>query len=157
MVTANPAGEAVLRSAQIAASNTGMLKFGSAECDARFMGAVRQAMGRGAYRRAVLRQRDGGWLAVEVHGARGDDVVLVGLKEELSPSAEALDAIGAAFQLTSSELAVLRCLLGGRCPKSAANDLSISEHTVRAHLRSIYSKMNVRGLNNTIRLACSFL
>ncbi|RYE71842.1 MAG: LuxR family transcriptional regulator, partial [Oxalobacteraceae bacterium] len=141
----------------LAATSTGALKFGSSDCDARFLSAVRQVAGNGARARAVLRQRHGGWFAVDFHGAPGEALAVVGLKEELAPGPQAMSAMAAAFQLTPSELDVLHQLLSGHCPKTAAIDLHISEHTVRAHLRSIYAKMNARGLNNTIRLACTFL
>lgn len=157
LIAANPAGEAALQDGQLAATSTGALKFGSADCDARFVAAVRQVAGHGTHGRAILRQRHGGWFAVDLHGAPGEALAVVGLKDELAPGPQAMAAIGAAFQLTPCELDVLHELLSGRCPKTAAIDLHISEHTVRAHLRSIYAKMNARGLNNTIRLSCTFL
>ena len=157
LITSNPAGDAALQEGHLAATSTGALKFGSTECDTRFLSAVRQVAGHGTRSRAVLRQRHGGWFAVDVHGAPGEALAVVALKEELAPSAQAMTAMGAAFQLTPSELDVLHSLLSGRCPKTVAVDLHISEHTVRAHLRSIYAKMNARGLSNTIRLSCTFL
>ena len=157
LLSANPAGETALQDGQLAATSTGALKFGSGDCDARFLAGVRQVAGQGTRGRAVLRQRHGGWFAVDFHGAPGESLAVVGLREELAPSAQSMAAMAAAFQLTASELDVLHCLLSGRCPKTAAIDLHISEHTVRAHLRSIYAKMNARGISNTIRLSCTFL
>lgn len=157
LVSANPAGEAVLEEGQLTTTCTGALRFGSAECDTRFLAAVREVVGQNARSRAVLRQRHGGWFAADIHGVPGERLAVVGLKDELKPSLQAMAAIRAAFQLTSSELDVLHHLLCGQCPKTAAIDLHISEHTVRAHLRSLYAKMNARGLTSTIRLSCTFL
>lgn len=157
LVGANPAGERALNDGHLTASSTGMLKFGSAECDASFAAAVRAVAGRGGHARAVLRQRRGGWFGAAFHGSRSEPLAIVTLKDELTPTPQAMAAMGSAFRLTSSELDVLHCLLIGQCPKTAAIDLNISEHTVRAHLRSIYAKMNARGLTSVIRLSCTFL
>lgn len=157
LVSANPAGDAALLDGRLTANGAGVLKFGSAGCDASFLAAVRAVAGRGTHCRLVLRQRHGGWFGAGLHGSPTEPLVVVALREELTPDPEAMAAIGAAFHLTASELDVLECLLTGQCPKTAATDLNISEHTVRAHLRSIYAKMNARGLSNVIRLSCSFL
>lgn len=157
LVSVNPAGEAVLQDGHLTTTCTGALRFGSAECDARYLVAVREVAGQNARSRAVLRQRHGGWFAADVHGVPGERMAVVGLKDELAPTLQAMAAIRAAFQLTGSELDVLHRLLSGQCPKTAAIDLHISEHTVRAHLRSLYAKMNARGLISTIRLSCTFL
>jgi DNA-binding CsgD family transcriptional regulator len=157
LISANPAGEAVLHEGQLTTTCTGALRFGSVECDNRFLAAVHEAVGQNARSRAVLRQRNGGWFAADIHGVPGEPLAVVGLKDELAPTHQAMAAIRAAFQLTASELDVLHHLLNGKCPKTAAIDLHISEHTVRAHLRSLYAKMNARGLISTIRLSCTFI
>lgn len=157
LLSANPAGETMLVDGQLAANGAGVLKFGSAECDAIFLSAVRAVAGRGLRRRAVLRQRHGGWFGAGIHGAPAEPRVVVVLREELTPNPEAMAAIGDAFRLTASERDVLHSLLVGQCPKNAAIHLGISEHTVRAHLRGLYAKMNVRGLTGVIKLSCSFL
>jgi len=157
LLSANPAGDAALLDGRLTANGAGVLKFGSAGCDASFLAAVRAVAGKGTHCRAVLRQRHGGWFAAGLHGSPTEPLAVVALREELAPDPEAMAAIGAAFRLTASELDVLECLLIGQCPKTAATDLNISEHTVRAHLRSIYAKMNARGISSVIRLSCTFL
>lgn len=153
LCSANPAGKSALEDGRLLVNGAGLLKFGSADCDSSFLSAVRQVAGRAAHCRAVLRQRHGGWFGVGFHGAPNAPLVVVVLREEPTPSPLAMTAICAAFKLTSSELEVLRCLLVGECPKGAAIRLSISEHTVRAHIRSLYAKMNVRGITGLIRLS----
>lgn len=157
LITANGAAEAALREGLMAVTPTGALKFGSAECDSRFLRSVSQVAGSDRKVLVILRQRHGSWFAADIHGVPGRKWAVLGLREELTATSQSMAAIAAAFQLTRSELDVLRCLLEGRCPKSAAIELHISEHTVRAHLRSIYAKMGTKGLTNTIRMACSFL
>lgn len=157
LLSANPAGEKALESGQLISNGAGVLSFGSSESDTAFLAAVRAVAGKGTRSRLVLRQRHGGWVAAGLHGAPDEALVIVALKEELAPTPEAMSAIGVAFRLTAAELDVLHCLLSGQCPKTVAIHLSISEHTVRAHLRSLYAKMNARGLNSVIRLSCTFL
>lgn len=157
LLFANPVGKATLRDGDLAVNGAGVLKFGSSECDAVFLSGVRGAAGKGEHRVAVLRQRNGGWFGAELTGAPTEMHVVVGLRREPTPSPQAMSAIGGAFNLTPSELDVLRCLLVGQCPKSAAMHLGVSEHTVRAHLRSLYAKMNARGLSALIRLSCAFI
>ena len=157
LITANGAAEAALREGLLAVTPTGALKFGSTECDNRFVRTVSQIAGSDRKVLVILRQRHGSWFAADIHGVPGRNCAVLGLREELTATSQSMAAIAAAFQLTRSEVDVLRCLLEGRCPKSAAIALHISEHTVRAHLRSIYAKMGTKGLTNTIRMSCSFL
>lgn len=157
LITANEAAKAALSEGLLAVTPTGALKFGSTECDNRFLRSVSQVAGSDKKLVVILRQRHGSWFAADIHGVPGRKCAVLGLREELTATSQAMSAIAGAFQLTRSELDVLRCLLEGQCPKSAAIELNISEHTVRAHLRSIYAKMGTKGLTNTIRMACSFL
>ena len=157
MVLCNPAASEALTEGQLVASGNRKLSFGSADCDSAFLAAVRAAAGTSAHSFLVLRQRHGGWVGARLHGVITQPLVIVALRSELAPTRQAMAAIGTAFRLTASEIEVLYCLLNGNCPKTVAINLSISEHTVRAHLRSLYAKMNVRGLNAVIRLSCTFL
>lgn len=61
LLCANPAGETALEEGHLTANGAGLLKFGSAQCDAAFLTGVRAVVGKQAHRRAVLRQRHGGW------------------------------------------------------------------------------------------------
>lgn len=157
LITANEAAEAAIREGLLAVTPTGALKFGSTECDNRFLRSVALVAGSDKKVLVILRQRHGSWFAADLHGVLGKSWAVLSLREELVATEQSMSAIAAAFQLTRSELDVLRRLLDGRCPKSAAIELHISEHTVRAHLRSIYAKMGTKGLTNTIRISCSFL
>lgn len=57
------------------------------------------------------------------------------------------------FNLSAREIEVLRLILAGHTYKSAAEILFISEKTIDAHLRSIYSKT---GVKNKVELVVRF-
>lgn len=154
----NNAAQVAVDDGLLNVSATGVIHFGSAECEHRYIAAVRQvtSAGQGQVRIAV-RQRHGGWSAARVHGVPERSVALLALRERLLPTAASMRAIGDAFGLTRCELEVLTCLLDGKCPKLAAATLDVSEHTVRAHLRSIYAKTGVRGISNVVLRACMLL
>ncbi len=52
----------------------------------------------------------------------------------------------ARLDLSERELDVLRCLVQGLAYKQVAHQLSISIHTVRNHIRSIYGKLRVHSV-----------
>jgi DNA-binding CsgD family transcriptional regulator len=58
-----------------------------------------------------------------------------------------------AFGLSVREIEVLRLILAGHTYKSAAEILFLSEKTIDAHLRSIYSKT---GVKNKVELVVRF-
>jgi len=53
--------------------------------------------------------------------------------------------------LTARENEVLQCLAGGFTNKEIARHLSISEHTVKYHISSIYSKLGVNNRTEAVR------
>lgn len=57
------------------------------------------------------------------------------------------------FNLSTREIEVLRLILAGHTYRSAADILFISEKTVDAHLRNIYTKANVK---NKVELVTTF-
>jgi len=57
------------------------------------------------------------------------------------------------FNLSAREIEVLRLILAGHTYKTAAEILFISEKTIDAHLRSIYSKT---GVKNKVELVVRF-
>lgn len=149
------ARDAVTRGA-ISIDRGGALHFGSAESDRAFaMGLYKVSSDRTDHCRVVMRSRDGSWLAGALHRTMSPQRVILALRVEVGPCKEALAALAQAFHLTRSELSVLGALAEGQCPKLVANDLDISEHTVRSHLRSIYAKLGVKGLTDALRRTCS--
>jgi DNA-binding NarL/FixJ family response regulator len=57
------------------------------------------------------------------------------------------------FELTERELEVLRCLVQGRSYKRTAQQLDISIDTVRSHVRSVYSKLQVHSVAEAVSRA----
>jgi DNA-binding CsgD family transcriptional regulator len=56
------------------------------------------------------------------------------------------------YDLTRSELRVVRELMRGSEPDRIAASLSVTTHTVRSHLRNIFAKTGARGQADLIRL-----
>lgn len=69
------------------------------------------------------------------------------------PGGEAADAGPSRLGLTDREQEVLRCLVEGLSYKRAAAELEISHNTVRSHVRSIYSKLQVRNVAQAVSRA----
>jgi DNA-binding CsgD family transcriptional regulator len=55
--------------------------------------------------------------------------------------------------LTAREIDILRCVAAGLTDKHIAANLTISAHTVNAHLRSIYRKLDVNTRTAAVTLA----
>lgn len=57
------------------------------------------------------------------------------------------------YNLTEREKEILRCLVDGQSYKMIADTLSISYHTVNAHIRKIYEKLHVNSSQEAISKA----
>ena len=101
----------------------------------------------------VLRGRDGAWLGASLIRRRDDPLAILTFKAEVNLARQAFEALAVAFLLTKGEEDVLYYLMTGQVPKEIASTLNVSEHTIRAHLRVIYAKMDVKGLTGAIRRA----
>ncbi|WP_380779869.1 helix-turn-helix transcriptional regulator [Sphingomonas sp. R86520] len=97
------------------------------------------------------------WVAVTMLKtiADGSWVLLVTLDDISSRTLIDASIAGAMFGLTPSELPVFQGVADAVCPKEISRTLNISVNTVRAHLRSIYAKMNVNGAPQAQRIALS--
>jgi DNA-binding NarL/FixJ family response regulator len=79
--------------------------------------------------------------------------VLAG-KTYLAPTAAAKLAEGVArVQLTPRELTALRLMADGRSNKEIANDLGISERTVKTHLGHLFEKLGVTSRTEAAKVA----
>lgn len=59
----------------------------------------------------------------------------------------------ARLDLTGRERDVLRCLVDGRSYKETATELDITLHTVRAHIRTLYKKLQVHSVAEAVARA----
>lgn len=158
VLASNQAADDALSRGVIATDYAGVIRFGSPESDGAFMSGLRLLKsGRAGRHRMILRGRDGAWLAAAVYSVKGEGRGILALRSEERPPEDALSALADAFHLTRAEAGVLCSLTDGKCPKAVANEMGISEHTVRAHLRSIYAKLGVRGLTGALRRSCNLL
>jgi len=63
--------------------------------------------------------------------------------------------LGSAFKLTKAEQRVARCLVEGQDAKTIAATRGTSEGTVRAQIKSIMGKMNLRSQTDIVRMTMS--
>jgi DNA-binding NarL/FixJ family response regulator len=63
------------------------------------------------------------------------------------------DAAVAAFALTPREREVLACLVDDHTEAEIADDLGISAHTIRSHVKNLYAKLQVHSRAQAVRLA----
>jgi two-component system NarL family response regulator len=79
--------------------------------------------------------------------------VLAG-KTYLAPAAAAKLAEGVSrVQLTPRELATLKLLADGKSNKEIANELDISERTVKTHLAHLFEKLGVTSRTEAVKVA----
>jgi DNA-binding CsgD family transcriptional regulator len=62
------------------------------------------------------------------------------------------EVLGRLFDFTPAEAAIARCFADGMSLERAASELDISRNTVRAHLRSIFSKSGISRQTELVRL-----
>jgi DNA-binding CsgD family transcriptional regulator len=103
--------------------------------------------------RVLLRGQDDAWCMLELFAPPelpGHVFATMRRATELAP--EKIEPLKTVFGLTKAETNVLTHLTVGDAPKDIGRKLSMSTHTVRAHLRAIFMKMGVKGINGTLRL-----
>lgn len=66
---------------------------------------------------------------------------------------ESHSAAAAEIGITEREREVLQCLVQGMLYKQVARELNISIHTVRSHIRNIYSKLQVHSVAGAVSRA----
>ena len=75
-------------------------------------------------------------------------------KTYLAPAAAAKLAEGVTrVQLTPRELATLRLLADGKANKEIANELGISDRTVKTHLGHLFEKLGVTSRTEAVKVA----
>ena len=84
---------------------------------------------------------DGHWIVRFVCGA--DDLLFITLQAATTNHTAGLPDLCEAFGFTPSEAQIVRDLYDGRAPQSIAREHKISIHTVRAHIRRCYDKLQI--------------
>jgi DNA-binding CsgD family transcriptional regulator len=154
VIQANPAARRLVEQGSCVSLRGRTLTFSETESNRSFLRSLAQVVARRASPGwTVLRGADGAWRTVDLLASDADSSrVFVCFRTE--PQAEIdIDPLVSAFGLTMSEGEVLRRLTEGLSPKEIARRLSVSTNTVRAHLRTLYLKMRVRGIPGVIRQA----
>lgn len=84
---------------------------------------------------------DGHWIVRFVCGA--DDLLFITLQAATPDYTAGLPDLCEAFGFTPSEAQIVRDLYDGLAPQSIAQEHKISIHTVRAHIRRCYDKLQI--------------
>lgn len=85
------------------------------------------------------------------------ELLLITIEGDLHHDGQAMQRFANAFGLSKCETRVISLMVSGQKPKQIAYTLNISIHTVRSHLRSLYSKLRVRDFNDALILAVRLL
>jgi len=139
----------------LAHNNKGGLNYGSCDQNTYVQTILKDfKSGRSHCKRLLKRMPDNSWIVFEFSKINYNDEVEVLLKVNYRQFCQnaALEALSKAFDFTLTETEVVRHMSNAYCPKEIAFEMDISVNTVRAHLRSIYSKIGVRGYNKALRL-----
>jgi two-component system nitrate/nitrite response regulator NarL len=70
---------------------------------------------------------------------------MMSMMQDVAEAPGPSDAAGAARGLSPRELQILRALVNGRSNKAIARELSISEATVKVHLKALLRKVRVNN------------
>lgn len=156
----NQAAEHLLKSGDMHRDARGHLVFGDSDVQSKASAHIAQMVsGRSTQHRLMRRTFGQHWSVVQLEKRRyHDDIdILVTVKDCQFCQTSALDAVQDAFGLTLTESTVVKHMVDALSPKEIAGEMDISTNTVRAHLRSIYSKTGVRGYHRTLRLVLQMM
>jgi DNA-binding CsgD family transcriptional regulator len=135
----------------------GRISFVDLESRRCFTAAVLRVLsGPGAQQTLIVRANNGQWRRITLRQCPGDPSCAFLVFGAAESDLTSIRALWKAFGLSPAEREVLQLLSDGFAPKEIAMQLGISTYTVRAHLRSLYLKANVRGISGLIR-ECSRL
>jgi DNA-binding CsgD family transcriptional regulator len=147
----NPAGARAF--SEVATLADGRLDFFELSARLAFDSALATiASGRTDRVSTILRCDDGFWRRITIMrcGETRAEAVFIVLHGADAANPD-IASLAAAFGLTPTEARILAFLSRGASAKVIAAQLGISPHTVRAHLRSLYGKTEVRGLCDLVR------
>lgn len=100
-------------------------------------------VGVGAVESMILPKRSGDGNYVVSATGLTSDTIAVAVRNADNKFVTVLADLEAAFGLTHCEVLVIEKLMHGQVPQQIADALAVSVHTVRAHLRHCYDKLQV--------------
>lgn len=160
VINANARAEALIQQGLISSGRTGKLDYGNSDYN-KSVGDILANLNAGRTSCAKLLKRlpDENWVVFEFTTAKylGDKEIVLTVKQCETNHQDGFNAISKAFNLTLTEMDVIKCMSMALCPKDIGQEMQISVNTVRSHLRSIYSKIGVRGYNKALRLILQLL
>lgn len=155
ILNANLNAKRVMGDGIVIQKKTGALNYGSTKQNHFVKSALKDLnSGRKQCKKLIKRLPDDNWVVFEFLGLsfNNEKEVLLTVNERAVCETETLDAISRAFDFTLTEATVVRYMSKAYCAKEIGVNMDISVNTVRAHLRSIYSKIGVRGYNKALKL-----
>lgn len=111
---------------------------------------VRRVFDSGRPATVLASTRTGSRAMLEAAALNGETAPQVVVVISAARPAESLRRLALAAQLTAREQQVVATALAGRSTRSIAGLLGISEHTVQAHLTSVFAKTGVRSRRELI-------
>ena len=137
-----------------------MQHFDGGELDAAVLAWVREELARRAVAGATPGEpltlaRQSRRLILALHEQTGDDEWLIVMRE--SSDQAVIDALGAAFKLTTREAEVLYWLAKGKTNRDIGDILGSSPATVKKHLERVYVKLGVETRTAAASVAMSRL
>lgn len=145
LMRANAAARALIDDDQVRVGPASRLSIGDATSDAELDLAIKEGGTHPA--RFVVCLRNGRHCAADLRfpGTRG--TAILSIYSSAKPvMSESLEPVGRRFGLTPTELRVLGGICDGLGAKQIAREHRLSEHTIRANLRSIYAKLGVGSM-----------
>lgn len=132
----------------------GTINYGSPDLNAAASSIITELHAGRSSKMKLLKRYEDDWVALEFsnHGAQKSGEILLTVNERSVCRNDSLRALSRAFGFTITEAEVVRNMSMALCPKEISEHMDISVNTVRSHLRSIYSKVGLRGYNKTLRL-----
>lgn len=154
VLNANIEASKLLRDGVLSRLPEGKLSYGSTKINNSVMEILEQFRLSRTSCMKLLKRYEDEWIALEFSSTdfNVNKEILLTIYPRNFCREDSIVALSKAFGFTVTEAEVVRHISMAYCPKEISAKMDISTNTVRAHLRSIYSKTGMRGYNRTLRL-----
>ena len=132
----------------------GKLSYGSSEMNKAVADILKQLHSGRESSKKLIKRLDDDWMVLDFSTVSFNACkeVLLTIFPRRTCQDDSLQALSKAFGFTITETEVVKHMSMACCPKEIGIQMDISTNTVRAHLRSIYSKTGARGYNRALCL-----